>query len=29
MSETIHEVVRERYGALAEQSQSCCAPTFL
>ena len=28
MSETIHEVVRERYGEMARESQSCCAPTF-
>ncbi len=26
MSETIHEVVRERYGTLAEQGESCCSP---
>ena len=26
MSETIHEVVRLRYGELAQQSQSCCSP---
>ena len=26
MSETIHEVVRERYGTLAQQGESCCSP---
>ena len=26
MSETIHEVVRERYGALAGQDGNCCSP---
>ena len=28
MSETIHDVVRERYGEMARESHSCCAPTF-
>ena len=28
MSETIHELVRSRYGEMARESHSCCAPTF-
>ncbi|MCY4023202.1 MAG: arsenite methyltransferase [Anaerolineaceae bacterium] len=28
MSESIHEQVRERYGALAQGGESCCSPDF-
>ncbi len=28
MNESIHEQVRERYGALAQQGESCCSPDF-
>ncbi|MDD9955425.1 MAG: arsenite methyltransferase [Anaerolineaceae bacterium] len=28
MNESIHEQVRERYGALARQGESCCSPDF-
>lgn len=28
MSEAIHEVVRERYGSLAQAGESCCSPDF-